>query len=422
MSIDREAIARTVRAILDEARITDIHTHLYSPAFGRLLLSGIDELLTYHYLVAEALRWLPMSPESFWRLDKRTQADLVWRTLFRERSPLSESCRGVVALLGALGLDPDAADLAPYRAFFARQDPAEHVGRVFGLAGVESVVMTNDPFDDEERPIWLAGPARDPRFRAALRLDALLNGWESAIPKLRSWGFDVRPDFGGPTAAEVKRFLEEWAVRMEAVYLAVSLPPSFAYPEESARAKLLEACVLPAAAALGVPLALMIGVKRSVNPGLRLAGDGMGRADVGAVESLCRAFPENRFLATLLSRENQHELCVAARKFRNLMVFGGWWFLSGPTLVREITRIRIDLLGLSFIPQHSDARVLEQMIYKWDRAKAVVADVLAGACADLAASGRTITTADIRRDAAALFGGNFRSFLESARPSASGIR
>ena len=417
MSVDRKTIGRTVRSILDETPITDIHTHLYGPAFGRLLMSGIDELLTYHYLVAEALHWLPMSPESYWRLDKRAQADLVWRTLFRERSPLSEACRGVVDVLGALGFGADAADLAPYRAHFARQDPAERVGRVFELAGVESVVMTNDPFDEEERPIWLAGPARDPRFRAALRLDALLNDWESAVPKLRSWGFDVRPDLGGPAAAEVRRFLGEWAGRMEALYMAVSLPPSFAYPEASVRAKLLEACVLPAAAELGLPLALMIGVKRGVNPALRLAGDGMGRADVGAVEALCRSFPENRFLATLLSRENQHELCVAARKFRNLMAFGGWWFLSGPTLVREITRMRIDLLGLSFIPQHSDARVLEQLIYKWGRAKAVVADVLAGAYADLAASGRTVTTDDIRRDAAALFGGNFRGFLESARPA-----
>ena len=415
MSVDRGAIARTVRIILDETRITDIHTHLYSPTFGPLLLSGIDELLTYHYLVAEALRRLPMSAESFWRLDKRGQADVVWRTLFLERSPLSESCRGVVAVLTAMGLDPDAADLAPYREFFAHQDITEHIGRVFDLAGVETAVMTNDPFDDEERPIWLAGAASDPRFRAALRLDALLNGWESAVPKLRSWGFDVRADFGGPTAAEVRRFLEEWAMHMGALYMAVSLPPSFAYPEESARGKLLEVCVLPAAAALGIPLALMIGVKRGVNPALRLAGDGMGRADVGAVESLCRDFPENRFLVTLLSRENQHELCVAARKFRNLMIFGGWWFLSGPTLVQEITRMRIDLLGLSFIPQHSDARVLEQLIYKWGRAKAVVADVLTDAYADLAAVGRIVTAEDVRRDAAALFGGNFREFLESAK-------
>jgi hypothetical protein len=39
--------------------------------------------------------------------------------------------------------------------------------------------------------------------------------------------------------------------------------------------------------------------------------------------------------------------------------------LNNPSLVEEITRMRLEMLGMSFIPQHSDARVLEQVIYKW---------------------------------------------------------
>jgi hypothetical protein len=30
----------------------------------------------------------------------------------------------------------------------------------------------------------------------------------------------------------------------------------------------------------------------------------------------------------MLSRENQHELCVVARKFRNVHIFGCWWFTN----------------------------------------------------------------------------------------------
>ena len=52
----------------------------------------------------------------------------------------------------------------------------------------------------------------------------------------------------------------------------------------------------------------------------------------------------------MLSRENQHELCVAARKFANLMPFGCWWFLNNPSIVSEITRERLELLGPTFIP------------------------------------------------------------------------
>ena len=53
---DDEALRKTVQRIVDETPITDIHTHLYAPEFGELLLYGIDDLLTYHYLVAEAFR------------------------------------------------------------------------------------------------------------------------------------------------------------------------------------------------------------------------------------------------------------------------------------------------------------------------------------------------------------------------------
>ncbi len=52
----------------------------------------------------------------------------------------------------------------------------------------------------------------------------------------------------------------------------------------------------------------------------------------------------------MLARENQHELCVTARKFPNLMIFGCWWFLNNPSLIEEITQMRLDLLGLSMIP------------------------------------------------------------------------
>jgi hypothetical protein len=188
------------------------------------------------------------------------------------------------------------------------------------------------------------------------------------------------------------------------------LTPDFAFPEASTRARLLQQCVLPVAHDTGIPFALMIGVRRSVNPGLRLASDGTGRADVSAVDALCRQFPENRFLVTMLSRENQHELTVTTRKHPNLMLFGCWWFLNNPSLIDELTRMRMEMLGLSFVPQHSDARVLDQLIYKWSHSRAIIADVLADKYADLAAGGWKITEADIRRDAADLLANNFDRF------------
>ena len=52
-----QSIAVRVEKIAAQTPIIDIHTHLYDPAFGELLLWGIDDLLVYHYLVAEAFRY-----------------------------------------------------------------------------------------------------------------------------------------------------------------------------------------------------------------------------------------------------------------------------------------------------------------------------------------------------------------------------
>jgi hypothetical protein len=118
-----------------------------------------------------------------------------------------------------------------------------------------------------------------------------------------------------------------------------------------------------------------------------------------------------RFLATFLSRENQHELCVAARKFSNLMPFGCWWFLNNPSIVSEITRERLELLGLSFIPQHSDARVLEHLICKWSQSRADIAAALSERYERLRESGRPVTRDEIARDVKRMFSGNFRDWV-----------
>ncbi|HOW72771.1 MAG TPA: glucuronate isomerase [Phycisphaerae bacterium] len=408
----RDLVCREV----DHAPVLDIHTHIYAPRFGSLLLWGVDELLTYHYLVAEVFRVAPMPYDRFWAMPKSGQADYVWKHLFIERSPVSEACRGVLTVLHELGLNPARRDLDLFRKYFASMDAEAYVETVFRAAHVRSVVMTNDPFDDLERPMWDRGGAADPRFQTALRIDPLLTGWPSASKRLADWGYPVRGDLGSGDLDGVRRFLNDWIARMKPRYMAVSLSPSFRFPEDGPCGRLIEECILPVARQAGIPFALMIGVRRQVNPGLRLAGDGVGAADVQAVSELCMRHPDNRFLVTMLSRQNQHELCVTARKLPNLHVFGCWWFLNNPSMIEEMTRQRFELLGLSHTPQHSDARVLDQLIYKWSHSRAVIAEVLADKYVDLARAGWQVTEAEVRRDVAGLFGGTFEQFCATAKP------
>src|ERR1051326_638640 len=101
--MDTQEIDQAVTGVLRGTAFIDVHTHLFAPSFS-LMLWGIDELLTYHYLEAELFRFAPITPEQYWSLTKPERADLVWKTLFVENTPVSEAARGVIAVLDAFGL------------------------------------------------------------------------------------------------------------------------------------------------------------------------------------------------------------------------------------------------------------------------------------------------------------------------------
>ena len=409
--LETDQISPAVESVLADTPFIDIHTHLFAPSFGKLGLWGIDELLTYHYLEAEFFRSSHTTPEQYFALSKTQQADAIWQALFVENTPISESTRGVVAVLKAFGLATDRLDLTEARDFFESQSLDSHIQRVFHMAGISTVVMTNDPLDPEEAPAWLNGAQQHSQFRAVLRLDRILKHWPANWELLAAQGYKVDAQASGKSAAQVQRFLFDWYQRMRPMYMAVSLPDTFFYPAETIGNHLLAEAVLPSCRELDLPLSLMIGVRLQANPELRLAGDAVGRADLRSLENLCRAFPKNRFLVSVLSRENQHELCVYARKFSNLMPFGCWWFMNNPSIVEEITRERIEMLGTSFIPQHSDARVLEQVIYKWRNTRRTFAPILSNTYRLLVEDGRGITRDDIQRDVTRLFRSNAESWM-----------
>lgn len=418
LSVDEEAhlqSAETIGTWVDEAMrrtpVYDLHTHLYPANFGPLMLWGIDELLTYHYLIGETIRATAAPYERFWAMSQKEQADFIWRTLFVERAPISEACRGVITVLHRLGFDPNGKNLDAYRAYFRGIKPGEYIDMVFRLANANAVVMTNDPLDRTEREIWLKNPERDPRFKAVLRIDPLLLGWPGVGDTLGAIGYRASADHGASSIAEIRRFLTDWIDRMGALYVAVSLPPSWRYPQNDATTKVLDEAILPVCRERNLPFAMMIGVTRQANPLLRLAGDSLSVADISSLECVCAAHPKNKFMCTVLSRENQHALAVAGRLFPNLFVFGCWWYVNNPSLVEEITRMRMELLGPSFTPQHSDCRVLDQLVYKWDHSRQIIGKVLKDKFTDVASSGWEVTREQVDGTVQGYLAGNFEQFL-----------
>jgi hypothetical protein len=432
---DRAAIQSEIERALKTEPIVDMHTHTYPPTFGTpvanktgkvdptgLLLWGVDELLTYHYLVAEVYRVVPaskLSYDDFWKMTKQQQADHIWKNMFIERAPISEACRGVLTTIQKLGLDPNESP-AQWRRYFAEQDPDKYINRVMELSNVKSITMTNPIFDDNERNRWLKDPnvGNDPRFKAVLRIDPILRNWPLAAKRMTEWGYPASEDLDDKSIESAKKLLRDWIDKQKAIYLAVSLPPSFRFPAPAtdklgaAGSVAFEKIVMPVCAERNLPFAMMIGSNLQVNPGLKDGGDAEGKADIESVMTICRQFPKNRFFVTMLARENHHELCVTARKFGNLMIFGCWWFVNNPSLIEEITRMRMELLGPTFIPQHSDARVLDQLIYKWDHSRRIIGKVLTDKFDDMRLTGRIPTTDEVQKTVRDFVSGNFTRFLK----------
>ena len=410
---DLGEVTAAVRKAVAETAVTDVHTHLFPPSHGDLLLWGADEILTYHYLVAELFTVAPreLTFEKFWSLPKAAQADLVWEHVFLRHGALSEAARGVLTTFNALGLDVGGRDLAGIRKWFADQKVEDYLPKVFAMANIAYAVMTNNPFNPAEvEHLRQDRPCPD-CLKPALRIDPLLVDWGSAVAVMKDAGYDVKGEADEKTFGEVRRFLADWSKRIGPVYFAASLGPEFAYPDDSPRTQLIDRAIMPAAMEVGVPFAMMIGVRKGVKAALGDGGDGVGVADVTAVMGLLQNHPDAKFLVTMLSRVNQHELCVLGRKFGNLHIFGCWWFCNNPSIIAEITRQRLELLGTAFTCQHSDARVLDQLIYKWSHTRKIVADVLAEKYADLFEAGWRPGAEEVARDVRAVFGGSFADFL-----------
>ena len=293
-----------------------------------------------------------------------------------ENTPVSEATRGVIAVLNAFQLPTDHSDLAEARSFFEAQSIESHVQQVLEMAGVSTVVMTNDPLDPVEAAVWLNGVARHRQFRAVLRLDRILCTWSTHWQVLASQGYKVDEHASGKvrsgSAPVLDGLAQAHASRVHGGLAAGHFRISARHGWES---------IAEGIGASRLPRTRYTALADDRCPQTGQSGAALGRRRRGpielrALENLCREFPDNRFLVSVLSRENQHELCVYARKFSNLMPFGCWWFMNNPSIVEEITRERIEMLGTSFIPQHSDARVLEQVIYKWNNTRRTMARIL----------------------------------------------
>ena len=437
---DERRLAEVITEAVSECEVIDLHTHLFPPSHGELLLWGIDELLTYHYLVSEFFMVAPgsITHKNFFALSKTEQANLIWEHLFRRRNPISEAQIGVLTTLRVLGLGHlvEAGDIEPIRAWFESQDAASHAEKVFVLSRVKFVVMTNIPFLEKETCKWVVSPTSRidlatasfssgdiiaqtfdrNRFKTALRIDPLLKGdWGTIRYCLERRGLPA-------TLEGARVFIEAWAKVYQPEYLMASTPEHFGYrttdpgPLEEGwftATQLIDDVMIPCAKKLGLPLAMKFGACRGMQPALDPCGggDGVTVADTRPLREMCRNYPTVKFLATFLSKVNQHEVCILSQKFRNLHIYGCWWYLNNPSMIEEITRMRLELLGTAFTSQHSDARIMDQIIYKWIHSKRVITAAVIEQFRQLLHTGWSLDEQSITKSVHRLLGVSYEEFM-----------
>ena len=105
---------------------------------------------------------------------------------------------------------------------------------------------------------------------------------------------------------------------------------------------------------------------------------------------------------------------MLASKFRNLHLWGCWWYCNNPSVVTSCTQLRLELLGPNFTFQASSARVHDQLVYKWHHARALLATVLAQKYEELMATGWRVSRGEVRRDVQRMLGGAYEEFMAKA--------
>ena len=399
MNLSSDNISDKLLNIINNTPIFDLHTHLFPPQHEGYFLLGFKNLLNYHYLIAELLTATNINASTFYSYNDEKKASLIWNELFEKRTPVSEACSGVLSILKELKIELNKKSFLSICDEYDNKIQSDK--KIFDLSNVSSLVMTNNPFDLDEWSLFNNSDWDKKIYLASLRLDDLILNYEETFKK-------VKDQTSNQEKRTIIAYLEKCYFQSNPVYAAVSL-------NLATFNKILDDSmwrdILVWLENKNLPLSLMLGVRRAVNKDFGLAGDGIGDINLKELSTLCTSFPRNKFLVTCLSLNDQHELTVLARKHPNLRIFGFWWFMNQPTIIKQILKMRIDMLGFSFIPQHSDARVSDQLIYKWNHFKKILHPILLEYYQDLLDKNFPISENILQRDINNLLSGNAKNYL-----------
>ena len=372
-----------IEKFVNSTPIFDIHTHLFPSKFKKYYNVGLIKLLNYHYLKAELFSLGNIKIKNFNNLDDNKKAKIIWNNLFLNRYPISTATQGVLRILKIYGVEDVNQKFDKILKITNENQLSEE--DIFKITNINQIVMTNNPFNSEEKKILNLN--KDSKYLPSIRIDDLFMKPKSKNEYLNSWYLSGQE--------KIKKAIKEIKVIIQ-----TNKPSYFSLSTENFKEfenEFFFKNFLSLLKKTKTPMMLLIGVKRGVNKLYNDAGDGIGTMNLDHLEKILSNFPRNKFLVSCLDYRDQFKLSVLARKFQNLKIVGFWWFNNNESIIENLLKQRFELLGDNFIVQHSDARIIDQLVYKWLDFKSIYIKVMVEKYQKLLSLGYKIKATDLER-------------------------
>ncbi len=372
-----------IEKFVNSTPIFDIHTHLFPSKFKKYYNVGLIKLLNYHYLKAELFSLGNIKIKNFNNLDDNKKAKIIWDNLFLNRYPISTATQGVLRILKIYGVEDVNQKFDKILKITNENQLSEE--DIFKITNINQVVMTNNPFNSEEKKILNLN--KDSKYLPSIRIDDLFMKPKSKNEYLNSWYLSGKE--------KIKKAIKEIKIIIQ-----TNKPSYFSLSTENFKEfenEFFFKNFLSLLKETKTPMMLLIGVKRGVNKLYKDAGDGIGTMNLDYLEKILSKFPRNKFLVSCLDYRDQFKLSVLARKFQNLKIVGFWWFNNNESIIENLLKQRFELLGDNFIVQHSDARIIDQLVYKWLDFKSIYIKVMVEKYQKLLSLGYKIKATDLER-------------------------
>ena len=335
------------RIIYGKIKYVDFHSHLFPQCHKKFHKSGFIELLNYHYFLPEIFEKIP---NLNLKKTKKYIANQVWNKLFLEEIPLSTSAKGLIKILDKMGIHNKKISFEELVNLENELKYDEH--DIFAKCNIKSVVMTNNPFNIDEWSLFKNTKWDREMYKSSIRLDYLFSLKD--LNKL----------------SEFKDHLDKCIKESKPEYLSISLS------NDGLKRLIKSKVFLNYLSNLDLPLWIMIGVKRKLNPKLDDAGDCIDLIDLELIRDLISNWQSIKFIISNIHYRDEHYLNTLSRNFQNISLAGTWWYMNNKSYSKSAIKSRIEMLGTGHKLFFSDSRVLEQLIYKTSNFQDILTDIL----------------------------------------------